>query len=161
MLTLWWGNRVQTLENAHTLCQYSKRFHQSRYGVAFLKSEKPLWLNDFLTCQKLAKFDSPKTRCRLRSQILCQVGNGVALDGHTCGGPGEAGGGGGVHTGAVVDEVGREGGVLELSIRQLPGQLMDDGANHFQMPQLFGAYIGVKLAHLPKNTTISWISTAL
>ena len=136
MLTLWWDNRVQTLENAHILCQYSKRFHQSRYGVAFLKSEKPLWINDFLTCQKLAKFDSPKTRCRLCGQILGQVGDGVALDLHAGCGPGEAGGRGGVDARRVVHKVGGEGGILDLAVRHFPGQLMDNGSDHLQMTQL-------------------------
>ena len=148
MLTLWWGNRVQTLENAHILCQYSKRFHQSRYGVAFLKSEKPLWLNDFLTCQKLAKFDSPKTRCRLRSQILRQVCNGVALDLHTGGCPGEAGGGSRVDASRVVHEIGSKGRVLDLGVGQLPGELVDDGSDHLQVSQLLCTNKGVKMEQL-------------
>lgn len=83
--------------------------------------------------------------CRLRSQILGQVGDGVALDGHAGGGPGEAGGGGGVYAGAVVDEVGGKGGVLDLGVGQLPGQLMDDGPDHFQVSQLLSTSIGVIL----------------
>ena len=54
--------------------------------------------------------------CRLRSQILRQVGDGVALDGHAGGSPGEAGGGGGVHPSGVIHEVGGEGTVLDLMI---------------------------------------------
>ena len=83
--------------------------------------------------------------CRLCGQILCQVGDGVALDLHTCGGPGEAGGGGGVYAGAVVDEVGGKGGVLDLGVGQLPGQLVDDGPDHFQVSQLLSTGFGVIL----------------
>lgn len=75
----------------------------------------------------------------LRGQILGQVCDGVALDLHAGGGPGEAGGRGWVDARRVVHEVGGEGGVLDLAVRHFSGQLMDDGPDHLQMPQLLGA----------------------
>ena len=111
-------------------------------GVTLPKTEKPLSHNDFSACQKLTKPDSRISKCRLRSQILGQVGDGVALDLHAGGGPGEAGGRGGVDARRVVHEVGGEGGVLDLAVRHFPGQLVDDGSDHLQMPQLLGADVG-------------------
>lgn len=74
-----------------------------------------------------------RTICR---QILRQISDQVALTGHTGGAVGESGGGGGVDTGGAVYEVGVKSGSLDLLIRQVPGQLMDDGADHFQMAKL-------------------------
>ena len=93
----------------------------------------------------MAKTDSRISKCRLRSQILGQVGDGVALDRHAGGCPGEAGGGSGVDPGGVVDEVGGEGGVLDLGIGHLAGELMDDGADHLQVAQFLCTCIGVKM----------------
>ncbi len=69
-------------------------------------------------------------------QILRQISDQVALTGHTGGAVGEPGGGGGGDTGGAVYEVGVKSGSLDLLIRQVPGQLMDDGADHFQMAKL-------------------------
>ena len=98
------------------------------------------------TTFRIAKFDrgkrSPIFNRLLRRQILGQVGDGVALDGHAGGGPGEAGGGGGVDPGGVVHEIGGEGGILDLGVGHLPGELMDDGSHHLQVSQLFCTGIG-------------------
>lgn len=74
-------------------------------------------------------------------QILRQISDQVALTGHTGGAVGESGGGGGVDPGGAVYEVGVKSGSLDLLIRQVPGQLMDDGADHFQMAKLLCPYI--------------------
>jgi len=71
-------------------------------------------------------------------QVLRQVGDGVTLDGHGRGIPGEARGCRGVDTYGVVHEIGRERGVTELIVLQIPGQLVNDGPDHFQMAQFFG-----------------------
>lgn len=78
----------------------------------------------------------------LRRQVLGQVGDDVAGDLHGGGGPGVAGGELGIYAGGVVHEVGREAGAPDLFLRQIAGQLMDDGPNHLQMAQLFGADVG-------------------
>ena len=78
--------------------------------------------------------------CRLRGHILGQVGNGVALDGHAGGGPGEAGGCCGVDASRMVDEIWGKGGILDLGIGELTGELVDDSPHHFQMPEFFCAY---------------------
>ena len=73
--------------------------------------------------------------CPICRQILRQISDQVALAGHTGGAVGEAGGGGGVDAGGVVHKVGGEGGFFNLVHGKVPGQLMDDGADHFQMPK--------------------------
>ena len=75
----------------------------------------------------------------LRRQILRQIGHRVALDGHRRGIPGEACRRRGIDTGGVIHEIGRKAGFPNLAVAELPGQLVDDGADHFQMPQLFGS----------------------
>lgn len=74
----------------------------------------------------------------IRRQVFRQIGHRVAGDGDSGGVPGTAGGGGGVDTGGVIHEIGRKAGFPNLTVAELPGQLVDDGADHFQMPQLFG-----------------------
>ena len=60
----------------------------------------------------------------------------------TRGGPGVAGGELGKDPGGVVHEVGLKAGVLDLLLRQVSGQLVDDGPHHLQVPQLLGADVG-------------------
>ena len=66
-------------------------------------------------------------------QILRKVGDHVSgtLDGP--GGPGEAGGGGGVDPGGVVHEIAGKGRPLDLLLRQIPGELMDNGGHHLHV----------------------------
>lgn len=71
----------------------------------------------------------------LCGQIFRQVGHRVAGDGDSGGVPGTAGGGGGIDTGGVIHEIGRKAGFPNLTVAEFPGQLVDDGADHFQMPQ--------------------------
>ena len=88
------------------------------------------------------------TICR---KVLRQIGDGIAggLDG--AGGPGEAGGGGGVDASRVVHEVGVKPGGLDLVLGEVPRQLVDDGADHLQVAQLLGAYRGTKMAPKAQN----------
>ena len=74
----------------------------------------------------------------LGGQVLRQIGDGIALDGHGRGIPGETCRCRGIDPYGVVHEVGCERGVTELIVLQIPRQLVDDGPNHFQMPQFFG-----------------------
>lgn len=41
----------------------------------------------------------------------------------------------------VIDEVGCEAGIFDLFDGEIPGELVDDGADHLQMSQLLGANI--------------------
>ena len=75
----------------------------------------------------------------LRRQVLGQIGDQVALDRHGRRVPREAGGCGGIDTGGVIHKVGVEAGGLDVLLRQIAGQLVDDGADHLQMPQLLRA----------------------
>ena len=65
-----------------------------------------------------------------RGQIFSKIRNGVALNLHAGGAPREPGGGGGEDTCGMIHEVGCEGGIQDLRILQISGQLMDDGADH-------------------------------
>ena len=71
----------------------------------------------------------------IRRQILGQISDQIALAGHTGGAVGEPGGSGGIHARCAVHKISVEPGGLDLLIREVPGQLVDDGANHFQMPK--------------------------
>ena len=82
----------------------------------------------------------------LGSQVFRQIRHGIPLDLHGSGTPGEAGGCGRVDPHGVIHEIGGEGRILDLGILQVPGQLMDDGADHLQMTQLFRAHIYDKKA---------------
>ena len=97
------------------------------------------------TTFRIAKFDlgerSPIIKSLLCRQVLGQVGDGVALDLHARSGPGEAGGGGGEDPGGMVHEIWGKGGILDLGVSHLPGQLMDDGPDHLEVPELFNANI--------------------
>ena len=75
----------------------------------------------------------------LRRQVFRQIGHRVAGDGDSGGVPGTAGGGGGIDTGGVIHEIGRKAGFPNLTVAELPGQLVDDGADHFQVTQFFCA----------------------
>ena len=41
----------------------------------------------------------------------------------------------------MIQEIRSESGGADLLFRQIPGELMDDGADHLQMSQLLGANI--------------------
>ena len=72
-------------------------------------------------------------------QIFGKIGNQIALDCHGGGAPWESGGGGGINTGSMIHEVGIKPGRFDLILCQITGQLMNDGADHFQMPEFFCA----------------------
>lgn len=73
-------------------------------------------------------------------QILREVGDGVAGDGHGRGAPGRAGGGLRVDAGGVVDKIIRKACRLDLLLRERPRQLVHDRADHLQMPQFLSTY---------------------
>ena len=77
----------------------------------------------------------------LRCQIFRQIRDWVALNLHTGSRPGKTGGSGGINTGRMVHEIGRKGGILNLRVFQVTGQLMDDGTDHFKVPQFFCANV--------------------
>ena len=75
----------------------------------------------------------------LGGQVLRQVGDQVALDGHGRRVPRGAGGGGGIHPGGVIHKIRLVSRLLDLLRRHVPGQLVDDGADDLQVSQLLGA----------------------
>lgn len=81
----------------------------------------------------------------LCSKILRQIGNGISLNLHHTAviyGPGCSVG---INTGGMVYKIGSKGRILDLGVLQIPCQLVDDGADHFQMPQFFCTERGCKM----------------
>ena len=75
-------------------------------------------------------------------KVLCQVGDGVARNLHGAGGPRRAGGKLRENAGRVVDKIGGESSLLDLFLREISRELVDDGADHLKMPQLLCADCG-------------------
>ena len=71
----------------------------------------------------------------IRCHVLHKVGHGVAFHRHGRGVPRRSGSGGRVDPRSVVHKIGRKRRILHLRILQIPRQLVDDRADHFQMPQ--------------------------
>ena len=84
----------------------------------------------------------------LGGEVLGEVGDGIARDLHRRRRPRIAGGELREHAGRVVDEIGIEAGLLDLIYREVPRELMDDGADHLKMPQLLCADIGQQALEL-------------
>ena len=84
----------------------------------------------------------------LGGQILVEVGDHIPLDPHVLHVKGHARGGHGVETQRVIHEVGGEGGVLDLLLREVAGELVQDGGDHLQMGEFFRADVGQDANHL-------------
>ena len=76
----------------------------------------------------------------IRCQILGQIRNDIAGDLHRGGGPRIAGGKLRVDADGVIHEIGIKTGGSDLLLAEISGELMDQGANHLQVPQLLGPY---------------------
>ena len=87
-------------------------------------------------------------RLLLGGEVLGEVGDGIARDLHRRRRPRIAGGELREHAGRVVDEIGIEAGLLDLIYREVPRELMDDGADHLKMSQLLGADISQQALEL-------------
>ena len=74
----------------------------------------------------------------LGGQILVEIRQHVSLDPHVLHVEGHARGGDGVDARGVIHEVGGEGGVLDLLLREVAGELVENGGHHFQVGQLLG-----------------------
>ena len=109
-----------------------------------------------LVQQKILYFQGFSATLFLHSRTICgqvlrQVGNQVPFHRHAGGAPGEARGGGGLDPGGPIHEVGIESRGLDLVLRQVPGQLVDNGADHLQVPQFLGPQRAVKMCHPSEN----------
>ena len=87
-------------------------------------------------------------RLLLGGEVLGEVGDGIARDLHRRRRPRIAGGELREHAGRVVDEIGIEAGLLDLIYREVPRELMDDGADHLKMSQLLCTDIGQQTLEL-------------
>ena len=87
-------------------------------------------------------------RLLLGGEVLGEVGDGIARDLHRRRRPRIAGGELREHAGRVVDEIGIEAGLPDLIYREVPRELVDDGADHLKMPQLLRADIGQQALEL-------------
>lgn len=74
----------------------------------------------------------------LRSQILCQVRDHIALDTDACRVPGRTGGSCRIDAGCVVQEIRGKAALLNLFLCEIPSQLVYDGSDHLQVPQFLG-----------------------
>ena len=84
-------------------------------------------------------------------QVLGKVCDGVAGDLHGGGGPGVAGGKLGEYAGGVIHKIGVETGGLDLLLGQVSSQLVNQRADHLQMPQFLCADRGSPRATSTKN----------
>lgn len=75
-----------------------------------------------------------------RRHIFVEVGDGIAGRLEGGGGKGSAGGGLRPYADGVIHKVGREAAFLNFFQTQIFGQLVYDGADHFQMGQFLGAH---------------------
>ena len=91
----------------------------------------------------------------LRRQVLGKISDHIPSHLHGGGAPGRAGGGGGVDAGGVVHKIGVKACCADLLVSQVPGQLMDDSADHLQMPQLLRAYKGGEMYQF-RTGRIQW-----
>ena len=87
-------------------------------------------------------------RLLFRSQVLCEVRDGVAGDLHGGGGPGIAGGELWEHAGSVIHKIGVETGGLDLLLGQVSSQLVNQRADHLQMPQFLCTDVGQQALQL-------------
>ena len=84
----------------------------------------------------------------IRSQVLCEVRDGVARDLHGARRPRVARGELRENACRVVDKIGLESSLLDLFLREISRELVDDRADHLQMPQLLCADIGQQALEL-------------
>ena len=78
----------------------------------------------------------------IRSQVLCEVRDGVARDLHGARRPRVARGELRENACRVVDKIGLESSLLDLFLREISRELVDNRADHLQMPQLLRADCG-------------------
>ena len=81
------------------------------------------------------------SRLLLGGQILVEIRKDVPLDPHVLHVEGHPRGGDGVDPRGVIHKVGGEGGVLDLLLGEIAGELVENGGDHFQMGKLLGAYL--------------------
>lgn len=82
-----------------------------------------------------------KARFLLRRKVFVEVGDRVAGHGEGRGAKRRAGRGNGIDAGGVIHKIIGKALGLDLLRRQVPGQLVDDGAHHLQMGKLLRADI--------------------
>ena len=85
------------------------------------------------------------------SQVLCEVRDGVARDLHGARRPRVARGELRENARRVVDKIGLESSLLDLFLREISRELVDDRADHLEMPQLLGADCGSPRATSAKS----------
>ena len=75
-------------------------------------------------------------------EVFVKVGERIAFRLHGGGCPGESTCRRGINAGGVIDIVRRKARIHDLFAAEIARELMHDRADHFQMPQFFGAYRG-------------------
>ena len=86
--------------------------------------------------------------CTIRSQVLCEVRDGVARDLHGARRPRVTRGELRENARRVVDKVRLEPSLLDLLLGQIARKLVNDRADHLEMPQLLRADVGQQALEL-------------
>ena len=84
----------------------------------------------------------------IRSQVLCEVRDGVARDLHGARRPRVTRGELRENACRVVDKIGLESSLLDLLLGQIARKLVNDRADHLEMPQLLCADVGQQALEL-------------
>lgn len=126
----------------------SEAFPESLVMGDFALAQEPDRIDDVRIVGQTEDVVVGQTRFLLRRHILLDVSQGVAADGEGRCRERYAGSELRIDAGRVVDEIILHAGRFDLLGRHPSGQLMDDGADHFQMRQLFCTYIGEDAGHL-------------
>ena len=90
----------------------------------------------------------------LGRQILMEISEDVPLDAHVFHVKGHPRGGDGVDPRGMIHKVGGEGGVLDLLLGQVAGELVEDGGDHFEVGQLLCTDVGQDPHHLLIGHTV-------
>ena len=89
-----------------------------------------------------------------------QVGDHIPLDAHVLHVKGHPRRGNGIEAGGVVHKVGSEGTACDLFLREVAGQLVENGGDHLKVGEFFGALrsIGnVSYHQMDQSEVLYWV----
>ena len=99
-------------------------------------------------------------RLLLGSQVLIEVGDGVALDGQVLGVKGHTCRADGIDAGGMIHKIRGEGALVDLLFREIARQLVHDCRDHFHVCQLLCADIGQRADDLLIGHAVALIEIA-
>ncbi len=83
----------------------------------------------------------------LGGKVLVEVGDDIALDAYIFHIERHTRGGDGVDAGGVIDKIGGKGRGSDLLLREIGGELVENGGDHLKVSELFGAYVVLLIGH--------------